>query len=76
MVPGVRIGNVDDMERYLVYGLGMWMVWKGAQSTVWVVVGTRCMNWECRWFGTVAHLRNGIMDGLERCPEYGLVDDY
>jgi hypothetical protein len=30
LVPGVWIGNVDSFERYPVYGLGMWMVWKGA----------------------------------------------
>jgi hypothetical protein len=75
MVPDVRIGNVDDIERYLVYRLGMWMVWKGARSTVWVVVGTRRTDWECGWLGTVPPLWNGIVDGLERCLEYGLVDD-
>jgi hypothetical protein len=31
MVPGVWIG--DCLEGYLVYGLGWWMDWKGAQST-------------------------------------------
>jgi hypothetical protein len=40
LVPGVWHGNVDDMERYLMYGLGWWLVWKGARSMVWVVVGT------------------------------------
>jgi hypothetical protein len=30
MVPNVRIGNVDCLERYLVYGLGWWLDWKGA----------------------------------------------
>jgi hypothetical protein len=32
-VPGLRIGNVDDLERNLVYGVGMWTTWKGAWST-------------------------------------------
>jgi hypothetical protein len=27
---GVRIGNVDGLERYLMYGMGLRMVWKGA----------------------------------------------
>jgi hypothetical protein len=36
MVPGVWIGNVDNLERYLVYRVGMWMVWKGARSTDYV----------------------------------------
>jgi hypothetical protein len=31
-VPGVWIGNVDSFERYLVCGMGLWMVWKGARS--------------------------------------------
>jgi hypothetical protein len=47
MVPGVRIGNVDDLERYLVYGTGMWMVWKGARSTICVMVGTQRAQWDC-----------------------------
>jgi hypothetical protein len=34
MVTDVRIGIVDGLKRYLVYGLGWWMDWKGAQSTV------------------------------------------
>jgi hypothetical protein len=34
MVPGVRIGIVDGLERYLMYGLGWWTDWKGDQSTV------------------------------------------
>jgi hypothetical protein len=47
-VPGVRFGLwsvpdvwnviVDGLERYLVYGMGLWMVWKGAQSTVWLMI--------------------------------------
>jgi hypothetical protein len=35
MVPGVRNGNIDGLERFLVYGVGMRMVWKGAWSTDW-----------------------------------------
>jgi hypothetical protein len=34
MVPNVRIGIVDCLEGYLMYGLGWWMDWKGAQSMV------------------------------------------
>jgi hypothetical protein len=30
MVPGVQIGIVDCLDRYLVYGLGWWLDWKGA----------------------------------------------
>jgi hypothetical protein len=37
-VPGIWIGNVDSLERYLMYGMGLWMVWKGAQSTVWLMI--------------------------------------
>jgi hypothetical protein len=37
-VPGVWNGNVDGLVRYLVYRLGMWMVWKGARSTVWLTI--------------------------------------
>jgi hypothetical protein len=36
MVPGVRIGIVDCLERYLVYELGWRLDLKGAQSTDWV----------------------------------------
>jgi hypothetical protein len=36
MVPSVWNGNVDGLESYLMYGMGMWKVWKGAQSTDWV----------------------------------------
>jgi hypothetical protein len=74
-VPGVRHGNVDGLKRYLMYGMGIWMVWKGAKSTVWDVVSTRCAEWDCRWHGKVTCVRNGIVDGLERCPEYSMVDD-
>jgi hypothetical protein len=35
---GVRIGNVDGLERYLVYGMGLRKVWKGAQSMVWLMI--------------------------------------
>jgi hypothetical protein len=75
LVPSVRIGNVDSLERYLVYGLGMWMVWKGTRSMVWVVVGTRCADWECGTLGKVPRVRNRNVHDLERCPEYDLVDD-
>jgi hypothetical protein len=37
-VPSVRNGIVDDLEWYLVYGLELWMVWKGARSTVWLMI--------------------------------------
>jgi hypothetical protein len=30
MVLGVQIGIVDCLDRYLVYGLGWWLDWKGA----------------------------------------------
>jgi hypothetical protein len=36
------------------------------------MVGTQCMAWACGRLGKVPHVRNGIVDGLERCPEYGL----
>jgi hypothetical protein len=36
MIPGVWIGIVDCLERYNMYGLRLWMVWKGARSTDWV----------------------------------------
>jgi hypothetical protein len=38
LVPGVWIGNVDGLERYVMYKLGMWMVWKVAWSTVWLMI--------------------------------------
>ena len=38
------------------------MVWKG----------TRCTAWDCEWFGKVPWVRYGIVDGLERCPVYGM----
>jgi hypothetical protein len=34
----VQNGIVDGLERYLVYGLRLWMVWKGVQSTVWLII--------------------------------------
>jgi hypothetical protein len=37
-VPGMRNGIVDGLERYLVYGLGLWLVWKGARSAVWLMI--------------------------------------
>jgi hypothetical protein len=36
MVLDVRIGIVDCLEMYLVYGLGWWLDWKGARSMDWV----------------------------------------
>jgi hypothetical protein len=36
MVPGVRIGTVDCLVRYLMYGLGWWLDWKGDRCTDWV----------------------------------------
>jgi hypothetical protein len=36
MVPGVRFGIVDCLERYLMYGFRWWLDWKGAQSADWV----------------------------------------
>jgi hypothetical protein len=56
---------------YLVYEMGLWMVWKGAQSTVWLKIvsviesrvsardgwhGTRCTDWDCGLFGKVPHV--------------------
>jgi hypothetical protein len=37
-VLGVRNGLVDGLERYLVYRLGLWMVLKGARSTIWLMI--------------------------------------
>jgi hypothetical protein len=51
------------------------LVWKGARSTVWDVVGTRHAEWDCGWLEKVPRVRNGIVDGLKRCLEYGMVDD-
>jgi hypothetical protein len=68
LVPGVRNGIVDGLERYLVYGMRLWMVWKGARSTVWVVASTWCAEWERGWLGKVPRVRNEIVDGLEWCP--------
>jgi hypothetical protein len=81
-VPHIRIGNVDGLERcpehelgcgrYLAYGLGMWIAWKG----------TSCTKWECGWFGkvpgvwfglwSVPGVQNGIVNGLEMFLVYGL----
>jgi hypothetical protein len=36
------------------------------------MVGTQCMTWACGWLGKVPHVQIGIVDDLERCPEYGL----
>jgi hypothetical protein len=87
LVPSVLIGNVDSLERYLIYRMGLLMVWNGARSMVWLMIvsiiecrvrasdgwhGTRCMDWDCGLFGKVPHVRIGIVVGLERCPECGL----
>jgi hypothetical protein len=37
MVPGVQIGIMDCLERYLVYRLGWWLDGKGVWSTDWIV---------------------------------------
>jgi hypothetical protein len=37
-VPSVRNGNVDGLERYLMYRMGLSMVWKGAYSMVWLMI--------------------------------------
>jgi hypothetical protein len=34
----MQIANVDDLERYLVYRMELWMVWKGARSMVWLMI--------------------------------------
>jgi hypothetical protein len=34
IVPGVCIGIVDGLKRYLVYELEWWMDWKGSRSMV------------------------------------------
>jgi hypothetical protein len=39
------------------------------------VISARRMDWECGWLGKVPHIWNGIVDGLERCSEYGMVHD-
>jgi hypothetical protein len=36
MVLGAWIGIIDCLERYLVYGLGWWLDWKGARRADWV----------------------------------------
>jgi hypothetical protein len=72
MVPSVWHGLVDGLARYLMYRMGMWMVWKGAWSTEWAIVGTRCVAWKSGRLGKVPHVRNGIVDGLERCLEFGV----
>jgi hypothetical protein len=42
---------------------------------VWVVVSTRRAEWDCGWLGKVPRVRIEIVDSLERCSEYGMVDD-
>jgi hypothetical protein len=82
----VRIGSVDGLERYLMYGMGLRMVWKGAWSTVWLMIvsviecrvlardswhGTQCTDWDCGLFGKVPRVWIGMVVGLEWCSEYG-----
>jgi hypothetical protein len=31
-------GIVDSLEMYLVYRMGLLMVWKGARSMVWLLI--------------------------------------
>jgi hypothetical protein len=58
---------------YPVYSMGLCMTWKC----------TLGMDLDCGWFGKVSGVRFGkvphvqirIVDGLERFPENGLVDD-
>jgi hypothetical protein len=70
LVSGVRHGNVDGLERYHVYRMGMWIVWKGSWSTVWVGrfptcgmglwmvwKGTSCTKLECGLFGKVPRVQ-------------------
>jgi hypothetical protein len=56
LVPDVWHGSEDGLESYLMYGMGMWMIWKGAWSTVWDVVGTWCAEWDCGWLEKVPHV--------------------
>jgi hypothetical protein len=37
-VPGMWNGVVDGLERYLMYGMRLWMVWKGVRSMVWLMI--------------------------------------
>jgi hypothetical protein len=37
-VRGVRNGLVDGLERYLVYELGLWILWKGSQTMIWLMI--------------------------------------
>jgi hypothetical protein len=75
LILGVWHGLVDGMEWHLVYGLRLWMVWKGARSTIWDVVSTRLAEWDCGWLAKVPRVWNEIVDVLEIFPEYTLVDD-
>jgi hypothetical protein len=36
------------------------------------MVDTRYTAWTCGWFEKVPRIRIRIVDGLKRCPEYGL----
>jgi hypothetical protein len=76
MILGVWNGSVDGLERYLVYEIGILIVWKGTWSTECVVVGTQCAEWDCGWLGKVPRVGNEIVDGFDRCPEYDLIDDF
>jgi hypothetical protein len=37
-IPSVRIGNMDSLKRYLMYKMGLWIVWKCSQSMVWFMI--------------------------------------
>jgi hypothetical protein len=38
-----------------------------------VLHGTQCTDWDCGLFRRVPRVQIGMVDGLERCPEYGWV---
>jgi hypothetical protein len=63
----------NGLAWYPVYGLGLWIVWKG----------TSCTDWDGGWIGkvpgvrikllwSVTGVRIGNVDSLERYPVYGL----
>jgi hypothetical protein len=35
--------------------------------------GTECTNLDGGWFGNVPRVQTGMVHGIERCLEYGLV---
>jgi hypothetical protein len=35
--------------------------------------GTECTNLDGGWFGNVPRVQTGMVDGMERCLEYGVV---